>query len=173
MGFMDELKRLAHPYEDEEDELDEYEDNPEEAEEEEEKPSRRASRTEKTSSRTGSGAGGSFYASDSRDSKVVTINNPNQMQVVLVEPKPSESAENMREIADHLLKRHTVVLNLERTDDPTVSHLLYFMTGVAYAVRGNLKRVAERTYIVLPSNVNMEGKLRDELESNGWIYDLG
>ncbi len=171
MGFMDELKRLAHPYEDDEDELDEYEDGSEEVEEKEEaEPPRRKNRTERTASRTGSAAGGSYFESDSRDAKVVNITNPSQMQVILVEPKESETVESMREIANHLLKNHTVVLNLEKTDDATVDHLLFFMGGVAYAVRGNLKRVAERTFIVMPSNVNMEGKLRDELESSGWIF---
>ncbi len=171
MGFMDELKRLAHPYEDDEDELDEYEDGSEEAEEEEETaPSRRGGRGEKTTFKSGSGAGGSYYESDSRESKVVNINNPNQMQVILVEPKKSETVESMREIANHLLKRHTVVLNMEKTDQATIDHLLFFMGGVAYAVRGNLERVAERTFIVMPSNVNMEGKLRDELESSNWMF---
>lgn len=174
MGFMDELKRLAHPYEDDEDELDEYEDGPEEEEEEEEepRPTRRTARTEKAAPKSGSGAGGSYYAPASRDSKVVNFGRPaaETMQVVLVEPKNSETVESMRSIADHLLNGHTVVLNMEKTDEATIDHMLFFMGGVAYAVQGDLKRVADRTFIVMPKNVSMEGKLRDELESSGWIF---
>jgi cell division inhibitor SepF len=168
---MDELKRLAHPYEDDDDELDEeYEDGVEETEEEEEQTVRHsAPRPEKTTPRTGSAAGGSYFESR-RDSKVVNITSPNQMQVVLVEPSRVENADNMREIADHLMAKRTVVLNLEKADKETIDHLLFFMGGVAYAVQGNMKRVAQNTYIVMPHNVNMEGELRDELEHKGWMF---
>jgi cell division inhibitor SepF len=171
MGIMDELKRLAHPYEDDDDELDEeYEDGVEETEEEEEQTVRHsAPRPEKTTPRTGSAAGGSYFESR-RDSKVVNITSPNQMQVVLVEPSRVENADNMREIADHLMAKRTVVLNLEKADKETIDHLLFFMGGVAYAVQGNMKRVAQNTYIVMPHNVNMEGELRDELEHKGWMF---
>jgi cell division inhibitor SepF len=170
MGFMDELKRLAHPYEDDDELDDEYEDGTEAAEEEEEYTAPRSSRTEKTAPKGGSAAGGSFYESRSRDAKVVNITNPNQMRVVLVEPNKPATDESMQEIADHLMAKHTVVLNMEKTDEITSDHLLYFMGGVVYAVQGNIKRIAKNTYIVTPHNVDMEGELRDELENQGWMY---
>ena len=176
MGFMDELKRLTHPYPDDDDELDEYEDGPdeveEEEEEEEERPSRRTARAEKSAPKSGSGAGGSYYAPSSRDSKVVNFGRPasETMQVYLVEPKNSESVENMRDIAQHLIQGDTVVLNMEKTDEVTMDHMLFFMGGVAFAQDGNMHLVSDRTFIVMPKNVSMEGKLRDELENSGWLF---
>lgn len=170
MSFVDELKRLAHPYEDDEDELDEeYEEDYEEEEEEEEeysRPSRRQARAERpASSRPASSAGGSFFgSSQQQDKKVVNITPAAQMQVVLVKP---ESFSNADKVADHLMERRTVVLNLEKTEKNVSRRLLDFLSGVAYANRGKIQRVAASTYIITPYNVEVTGALRDEMESNG------
>lgn len=160
MSIMDELKRLARPYEDDEDELDEeyYEDFDEE--EEEELPSRRSGRN----SRSGSFSGGTLGDSSSRDANVVSINSRAQIQVVLVKP---EKYGNGSEVADHLLANRTVVLNLEHTEKTTARRLLDFLSGAAYAHQGKIQRVAASTYIITPANVQFQGELKDEMESNG------
>ena len=42
-----------------------------------------------------------------------------------------------------------------------------FLSGVAYANNGQIKRVANSTYIITPYNVDVMGDLIDELENNG------
>lgn len=93
-------------------------------------------------------------------------NQPAQLAVVLVKP---DRFENAAEIADHLKDRRTVVLNLEQTAKDVSRRLVDFLSGVAYANEGKIKRVANSTYIITPYNVDLMGDLIDELE-NGGLY---
>ena len=45
-----------------------------------------------------------------------------------------------------------------------------FLSGVAYANNGQMKRVANSTFIITPYNVDIMGDLLDELESNGVFF---
>ena len=48
--------------------------------------------------------------------------------------------------------------------------LVDFLSGVAYANNGQIKRVANSTFIITPYNVDIMGDLLDELESNGVFF---
>ena len=48
--------------------------------------------------------------------------------------------------------------------------LLDFLSGVAYAGEGKIKKVAANTYIITPYHVDIEGDLIDELENNGLYF---
>ncbi len=63
--------------------------------------------------------------------------------------------ENVSQIADHLLNKRTVVLNLEATNKETSRRIIDFLTGVAYSIGGNLKKVANNTYVITPNNVDV------------------
>ena len=154
MGFLDELKKLAHPYEDElEDDYDRYADE----------NAGFAEPPKKERSRDRDGG-----ASDmDRRNKVVNIHTTTQLQVVLVKP---DRFENASEIADHLRDKRTVVLNLEQTKKDIARRLLDFLSGVAYANEGKIKKVALSTYIITPYNVDILGDLIDELENNGLYF---
>ena len=141
MGLLDELKRLARPYEDEEEDMYEEDFAPVSAKENSRELERR--------------------------NKVVTIHTTTQLQVVLVKP---ERFENASEIADHLRDKRTVVLNLEQTDKTIARRLIDFLSGVAYANEGTIKKVALATYIITPYNVEILGDLIDELENNGLYF---
>ena len=100
----------------------------------------------------------------SKSDKVVNIHTTAQLQVVLVKPEGFEEAAS---IADNLNARRTVVLNLESANRDVARRLLDFLSGVAYANNGQIKRVANSTYIITPYNVDVMGDLIDELENNG------
>lgn len=101
--------------------------------------------------------------------KVVNINATAKLQVGIF--KPERFGEDTRSIADELMKTHTVVLNLEDTNKDMARRILDFLSGVAYANRGKIKRVATNTYIIIPSNVDLTGDdLLDELESSGVYF---
>ncbi len=109
----------------------------------------------------------SSYSGARRDDRVVNIHTTTQLQVVLVKP---ERYENSTEIADHLKEKRTVVLNLESTNKDTARRVLDFLSGVAYTNDGQIKRVANNTYIITPYNVDLKGDLIDELENNGLYF---
>ena len=99
-----------------------------------------------------------------RRNNVVNINTTAQLAVVLVKP---DRFENAAEIADHLKEKRTVVLNLEQTNKDVARRLVDFLSGVAYAQEGKIKKVANSTFIITPYNVDILGDLIDELENNG------
>lgn len=101
--------------------------------------------------------------------KVVNINATAKLQVGIF--KPERFGEETRAIADELMKTHTVVLNLEDTNKDMARRILDFLSGVAYANNGKIKRVATNTYIIIPSNVDLTGDdLLDELENSGVYF---
>ena len=146
MSFLDELKKWTHPYDDEDDDF----------EEEFEEMPRKETAFEERRSRV-----------DSRNNKVVNIHATTQLKVVLVKP---ERFENASEIADHLKDKRTVVINLESTNKDIARRLIDFLSGVAYAGEGKIKKVAANTYIITPYHVDIEGNLIDELENNGLYF---
>lgn len=98
------------------------------------------------------------YANDSKDDGMQVSGSSLELKVV----KP-DRFDNVPQIANHLLNRRTVVLNLEDTNKETARRLLDFLSGVAYSINGNLKRVANNTYVITPCNVDVsDGSLRDK-----------
>ena len=174
MGLLDELKKLTRPFDDDEfdDELDdELEAEParQSAPAQESRPS--SGRTNPFSQSYGGsadfGAAPAPASAQQRGNKVVNIATTTQVQVVLVKP---ERFENAAEIADHLREKRTVVMNLEQTQKDIARRLIDFLSGVAYAQDGKIKKVANSTYIITPYNVDLMGDLIDELENNGLYF---
>lgn len=165
MGLLDELKRLARPYEDEdEDDFDEFEPaGRSDARRERSSRSERVDRSERAERMDSTYPG----EAERRGNKVVNIHTTTQLQVVLVKP---DRYENASEIADHLREKRTVVLNLESTNKDIARRLLDFLAGVTYAHGGKIKKVALSTYIITPYNVDILGDLIDELENNGLYF---
>ena len=155
MGIIDELKRLARPYEDEEEY--EYEEDFAPVGPAKDPVRDRGKDRDRDRDRD----------ADRRSGKVVNIHTTTQLQVVLVNPSRFENASD---IADHLRDKRTVVLNLEHTDKNISRRLIDFLSGVAYANEGTIKKVAQATYIITPYNVEIMGDLIDELENNGLYF---
>ncbi len=148
MSILDELKKWTHPYDDEDEE---YEDDFGDTARKEPVFEDRRARDR----------------AEDRRNKVVNIHATTQLKVVLVKP---ERFENASEIADHLKDKRTVVINLESTNKDVARRLVDFLSGVAYAGEGKIKKVAANTYIITPYHVDIEGDLIDELENNGLYF---
>ena len=102
-----------------------------------------------------------------KNNKVVNIHATAQLQVVLVKPERFDDASA---VADHLNAKRTVVLNLESSNKDVARRILDFLSGVAYANNGQIKKVANCTYIITPYTVGFMGDLLDELENNGLYF---
>jgi len=173
MGFLDNMKKYVRGDEYEEDELltetvqdEESDEDPLEVDSVD-----KSSRSSKYKGRGFDSSAGEDAVSSRRSSyrDSDTRSNPannhaaSQLSVVLVKP---ERYENAAEIADHLMDKRTVVLNLEKTNRETARRLLDFLSGVAFANEGKIKRVANSTYIITPYNVDIQGNLIEERENN-------
>ncbi len=102
------------------------------------------------------------------EGRVLNIHATAQLQVIISKPETIEDAE---EIADSLLERNTVVVNLENTNKEVGRRILDFLSGVSYANHGALTKVAHATFMVTPYNVGIVGKdVIGELENSGVFF---
>lgn len=148
MGFLDDIKKVFSSSEEEyEEELEVEEDEPvEEVREKKESPR--------------------LFKSD-RNKVVSYTATPGQMQVVLCKP---ERYEDVPPVADHLGEKKTVILNLESANRESSRRIIDFLSGVAYAIHGNIKKVANSTYVVTPNDVSLMGELLLDDFENGNMY---
>jgi cell division inhibitor SepF len=162
MSFLDGIKKLTQPFDDEDDfyDDDEMETPIPQAGAQDEAPA-----PEKKSSFFSSGSEAAPQPErgtrrprsrrEPRENKVVDLGSGgNQMKVVLVSPENFEAA---AEIADQLREKRPVLMNLEKTSKDVARRLIDFLSGVAYALEGKIKRVASNTYIITPYNVDIMG----------------
>jgi cell division inhibitor SepF len=174
MGFFDEIKKLTRPYDDEDDDFIDEAD----AEEGEPQPEKRSNpfagfsfggqKNDASEPQPAAPRAQTQRQPVRREGRVVSINGGSgQMQVVLVKPERFETA---AEIADHLRDRHAIVMNLETTPKDIARRLIDFVSGVAYAQDGKIKKIAANTYIITPYNVDLTGDLLDEFDTSGTSF---
>ena len=108
MGIFDELKRMAHPFEDEDDDFEEFEAAAPRSTERRDRRDRyeQPERLERAGRNESYGSVNSMEE-ERRSNKVVNIRAATQLQVVLVKPDKFDDASA---IADHLREKRTVVL---------------------------------------------------------------
>lgn len=63
--------------------------------------------------------------------------------------------DEVSDIADFLIQGCTVVLNLELLDKPTTMRMLDFLNGVTYTKDGEIKNVAQNTYLITPNGIDV------------------
>lgn len=78
------------------------------------------------------------------------------MQVVIVKP---DHFEDVTMIADHINAKRSVVLNLEASNRETSRRIIDFISGVAYANHGTIRKVANSTFMITPNEVDISGEL--------------
>lgn len=146
-GIFEKIQKMWNPPDDEFDEV--YED--EVVTPTQEEPSRRTTYTSAGSNR------------------VVNINSRAGAQVRAFQPISFGS--EISTVADELNSKNIVILNLEKTDKAESRRILDFLSGVAYANEGKIKRVSTSTYIITPYNVEYSGaEVLDELEHSGFTF---
>ena len=88
-------------------------------------------------------------------------------KMILLEPRAFSEAQ---QIADHLKKRNTVVVNLKRVTSDQAKRIVDFLSGTIYAISGDIQKIGGGIFLCTPNNVNVQGKITDEKEGND-IYD--
>ena len=81
-----------------------------------------------------------------------SLSAPENLELKVVRP---ETFDEVSTIADYLLTDCTVVLNLELLDKSASLRMLDFLNGVTYSKDGEIKKVAQSTYIITPHNVDV------------------
>ena len=82
-------------------------------------------------------------------------------KMILLEPRAySES----QQIADHLKKRNTVVVNLKRVTSEQAKRIIDFLSGTLYAIGGNMQKLGPGIFLCTPKNINVQGRMTEEEE---------
>ena len=83
----------------------------------------------------------------------------NSGKMILLEPSAySES----QQIADHLKKKNTVVVNMKRVTPDQAKRIVDFLSGTVYALGGDLQKIGGGIFLCTPKNVNVEGQISDD-----------
>ena len=101
-----------------------------------------------------------FYTTTEEETK--DNKNGGGSKMILLEPRAySES----QQIADHLKKRNSVVVNLKRVTSDQAKRIIDFLSGCIYAIGGTMQKVGVGIYLCAPKNVNVQGKITEDSTS--------
>lgn len=82
-------------------------------------------------------------------------------KVVLAEPR---SYDETQEIADHIVNRRSVVINLQQVDFQQAKRIVDFLSGTVYAVSGEIQKLGPHTFLCTPDNVDVSGSITQMIE---------
>ena len=82
-------------------------------------------------------------------------------KMILLEPRAYSEAQ---QIADHLKKRNTVVVNLKRVTSDQAKRIMDFLSGTIYAIKGTIQKIGNGIFLCTPNNVDVQGKITDDTE---------
>ena len=168
MSFWDNVKKFAQPYADED--YDDYdEDEMDEFEEEEAAPAPRRRTPAFASEPAAAPAAPAAPAASERPSgfggQILSMSNGSKQEVVLFHAKAFDDA---AKAADELRNRRAVILNMENVDKALTRRVVDFLSGCVYALDGQVKKIAQSTYLFCPHSMDIVGDLetlRAEAES--------
>ena len=180
MSFLDNLKKFAQPYAD--DDYDDYDDDEEYLDDEYDEPAPRRAPSRRAapapapveeeedddfgfgmSAAPASAAPAAAPAAFS--GRVVNMSTGAKQEVVLF--RPANFGETTK-AADALRSNKAVVLNLENVDKAMSRRVVDFLSGCVYALSGSVKKIAQSAYLFCPHNMDVVGDLESlqaEVES--------
>lgn len=155
-SFMDKIKKFVGN-DDIEDEYDEYEND--------------EVKSESVKSHLGQ-----KYSKDGFSSKVTTEKNSNvvsmpNMSRFLISIREPITFDDGTQVLDDVLKGKVVVLNLEMLEVDKKRQIFDFVSGGIYSLNGKIQKVTKDIFILAPKGVDIDGKVKDQIENNGF-YQL-
>ena len=183
MGFMDELRKLTQPYDDDNDFFEGADSSlreappPPSAREFESvfgnEPAGKPEPAEepRTPARESAPEGGLFSSlgglgrkkSKAPRERVVDVGG-NETKVILFNPKTFEEA---GDLVSHLMAYHSLVMTLDGIPTDSARRLLDFMSGITFALQGKITPISAKTYFISPENVDLLGAQPDGAETDG------
>lgn len=98
-----------------------------------------------------------------KKNNIINVHSNVDMKLYICEPKKYEDC---TKTVDELKKRKPVVLNLENLDMEIKKQIFEFIKGSVYALEASIQKISKEIFIIAPSNVQIDGQLKDRLEKN-------
>lgn len=171
MSFWDGIKKFAQPYgeddyDDYEDELNDYAGDTEEAEAEPATPRRRRSPFATAESLSEQPvATPAAPAATGFGGQVLNMATA-KCEVVLFHAKTFDDAARA---ANELRSKKAVIINMENVDKSLTRRVVDFLSGAVYALGGNVRKVAQATYLFGPNDMNIVGDLENIKSEDSYI----
>lgn len=102
----------------------------------------------------------------SRKQNVVSLQSVQKSsKVILIEPRVYAEAQ---EVADHLVNRRAVLVNLQRIQHDQAVKIVDFLSGAVYAIGGDIQKVGRDIFLCTPDNVEVSGNISEIMDSNDY-----
>lgn len=95
-----------------------------------------------------------------RELTVLNKQTQTNVKVVLQEPSAFDETQS---IADNLLNKRAVVINIESCDPDIAAKIVDFVGGVVYAIDGSIQKVSQGIILAAPSNIDIASELKQQL----------
>ena len=92
----------------------------------------------------------------------------NPQRVHVIEPRSFNDAQ---EIADRFRVEIPVIMNLQAVESELAKRMIAFASGLTYGLGGGLQRVAEKVFLLIPSNVEVSPEERRRLQEKGFFFN--
>jgi cell division inhibitor SepF len=102
----------------------------------------------------------------SRGRTLRPVGNGSGSRVHLVTPTSFNDAQ---EVADRFKQETPVILNLQTTDGELAKRLIDFASGLTYALEGGMQKIAEKTFMLTPRNVEVSAEEKARLVEKGFF----
>ena len=105
----------------------------------------------------------------SRTERVAALRpvNAPQARVHIVTPKNFNDAQR---IADKFKSTVPVIINLQECDGELAKRLIDFGSGLTYALDGGMQKVADKVFLLTPTNVTVSAEEKRRLRDRGLIF---
>ena len=87
-------------------------------------------------------------------------------EVHLVTPNSFNDAQ---EVADRFKQAVPVILNLQTTEGELAKRLIDFASGLTYALEGGMQKIADKTFLLTPRNVEVSAEEKARLLEKGFF----
>jgi cell division inhibitor SepF len=94
------------------------------------------------------------------------VRNGADVRVHLVTPNSFNDAQ---EVADRFKQGVPVILNLQTTEGELAKRLIDFASGLTYALDGGMQKVADKTFLLTPRNVEVSAEEKARLVEKGFF----
>ncbi len=90
------------------------------------------------------------------------------VRVNIIEPKGFNDAQ---QIADKFKAKQPVIINLQQIEHDLSKRLIDFSSGLTYGLNGGMQRIAEKVFLLTPSNVEVSAEEKKRLRDRGFFFN--
>ena len=113
-------------------------------------------------------------------SNTIRVQESNGSTIPRLRPVPADAAARVhvvaptefsdaRQVADRLMGNQPVIINLQAANRDLMRRMIDFCSGATYSLNGKMERVADKVFLVTPSNVKVSAEERQRLQENGLL----